>query len=71
MKSFTTFMEHSIVSSKTELQALIIDLDTIRQNLIKVQEAIPASPGDMKIKQRLSTCQEKCILVIAQIQAAL
>jgi hypothetical protein len=71
MKSFDLFMETTVVSSKSELQALIIDLDTIRQNIIKVQEAIPNSPGDMKIKQRLTIAHEKCILCIALIQSAL
>jgi len=64
-------METTIIASRSELQALIIDLDTIRQNLTKVIDAIPVSPGDMKIHERLAIAKEKCTLVMAQIQAAL
>jgi len=71
MKSYIQFMETTIVASRSELQALIIDLDTIRQNLTKVIDAIPVSRGDMKIHERLAIAKEKCVLVMAQIQKAL
>jgi len=71
MKSYIQFMETTIVASRSELQALIIDLDTIRQNIAKIQDAIPVSRGDMKIHERLATAKEKCLLVMAVIQAAL
>ena len=64
-------METTVVSSKSELQALIINLDTIRKNITKVHEAIPNYPGVMKIKQRLTIAHEKCILCIAHIQSSL
>lgn len=71
MQRFTTFMEHAIICSKSELQAMIIDLDTIRQNLVKIDEQIPSSPVDLKIKERLRTAREKCLAVQAIIQATL
>jgi len=71
MKSFTTFMETTVIASKSELQALIIDLDTIRQQVDLIQKAIPAAPGEYKIHNRLNLIRDKALSIQELIQSTL
>ena len=71
MKSFYSFMQDTVLSSKSELRALIIDLDTIRQNVNLIQKAIPAAPGEYKIHDRLNTIRTKALSIQELIQKAI
>lgn len=71
MKTYTDFMNTSVIASKSELEAISIDLDSIRQQAKKVMDLIPSSDDSIQSKNKLSAIILKCNQNIELIQKAL
>ena len=71
MKTYTDFMNTAVIASKSELEAISIDLDSIRQQAKTVIAELPTSTNDLRLKSRLDAIILKCNQNIDIIQKAL